>query len=87
MIWLALFACRPAPPDPCEVAWAELDALRTGLAEHTPVRAPSREDFLAACAALPPEARRCLSLETAVADPGCDGAIDTLELDAGALAQ
>jgi hypothetical protein len=67
MIWALLFGCTDpapvsAPPDPCEAAWSEASAVRDAVTSlGTATSSPSKDDFLAACALLPADARPCMA--------------------------
>jgi hypothetical protein len=70
---LLLVACGGGAPDPCEVAWGEMEALRAAMTEHLgdAVKAPDQTTFLETCAALPEETRPCLSPRYALEHGEC----------------
>jgi len=73
LVILLSVGCASHAPDPCEVAWEEMDALRTAMTEQVgdAVQAPDRTTFLETCAALPEETRPCLSPRYALAHGEC----------------
>lgn len=81
MTWFLLMACGGPATDPCETAFAELDAMRAGFEEQTETLAPHRETFLAACRGLPEEAQRCLSVRYATGHPGCWEVLEAIPPD------
>jgi len=75
-----LVACGAHAPDPCEVAWEEMDGLRAGMAEQVgdAVKAPDRPTFLEICGALPEETRPCLSPRYALEHDGCTALMEAV---------
>lgn len=75
VLLLALACSREPPPDPCDLAWAELSALRDGLWTRygAVIVAPDEATFRATCEALPPERRACFAPTWASEHPECAG--------------